>query len=137
MTDRPLTETQRQVLEHAIDHTEGRIEWFPPQVKGAARSRVLRSLFNRALVITDGANWRVAVQAYDLLGRERPKHHRVDPFEELDRLLAVAQALWELEQHKPKLHEPLRPYGGDAARRRAAPLVAASSVAPGWASRAT
>jgi Protein of unknown function (DUF3489) len=68
-----LTTTQAQVLQHALDHNDGRIEWFPESVKGGARKKVLDGLFNRALVTTDGGtHWYVAAEGYDALGRQRP-----------------------------------------------------------------
>jgi len=73
MTTIQLTTTQTQVLQHALDHNDGRIEWFPECVKGGARKKVLDGLFNRALVTTDGGtHWYVAAEGYDALGRERP-----------------------------------------------------------------
>ncbi len=72
MTTIKLTPTQRQVLKHAIDRTDGRIDWFPENVKGGARKKVLDGLFNRALITTDGADWFVAAEGYDALGRKRP-----------------------------------------------------------------
>ena len=30
-----LTDTQHQVLTHAIQHTQGRIDWFPDHTKAA------------------------------------------------------------------------------------------------------
>ena len=73
MTTIQLTTTQAQVLQHALDHNDGRIEWFPESVKGGARKKVLDGLFNRALVTTDGGtHWYVAAEGYDALGRQRP-----------------------------------------------------------------
>ena len=36
-----LTDTQRLVLEHAVDNNDGRLIWFPDNVKGGARQKVL------------------------------------------------------------------------------------------------
>ena len=73
MTTIQLTTTQTQVLQHALDHNDGRIEWFPESVKGGARKKVLDGLFNRALVTTDGGtHWYVAAEGFDALGRPRP-----------------------------------------------------------------
>lgn len=80
MTTIQLTTTQAQVLQHALDHNDGRIEWFPESVKGGARKKVLDGLFNRALVTTDGGtHWYVAAEGYDALGRPRPSVAAVAP----------------------------------------------------------
>ena len=50
MTATQLTTTQHAVLAHAIHHTVGKLEWFPDNVKGGARKKVLDGLFNRALI---------------------------------------------------------------------------------------
>ena len=42
-----LTPTQHAILSHAIAHTDGKIEWFPDNIKGGARQKVLGGLFNR------------------------------------------------------------------------------------------
>ena len=39
MSSISLTPTQHAVLAHAIEHAEGRIEWFPPTVNGGARQK--------------------------------------------------------------------------------------------------
>ena len=53
MTTSQLTPTQHAILAHAIEHTDGQIEWFPDNIKGGARKKVLDGLFNRALVTPD------------------------------------------------------------------------------------
>ena len=63
-----LTTTQRQMLEHAITHTEGQVLWFPESVRGGARQKVLDGLFNRALITPSQGNWFVAAEGYDALG---------------------------------------------------------------------
>jgi hypothetical protein len=65
-----LTAAQRSVLEHAIDHTEGRIEWFPDSVKGGGRTKVLESLKSRGLARQHGQGWKVTKAAHAALGRE-------------------------------------------------------------------
>ena len=67
-----LTATQHAMLAHAIHHAEGRIDWFPENIKGSARQKVLQGLFNRALITPHGSDWLVAAEAYDALGRPRP-----------------------------------------------------------------
>ncbi len=67
-----LNPTQTAVLTHAIDHAQGNIEWFPENIKGGARNKVIEALFKRALIIGSDGDWHVAAEAYDALGRERP-----------------------------------------------------------------
>ncbi len=49
-----LTDTQHQVLTHAIQHTQGRIDWFPEHIKGGARQKVIEALYNKALIDKSG-----------------------------------------------------------------------------------
>ena len=72
MTTTALTDNQRQILEHALDHTAGRIEWFPDSIKGGARAKVLQSLVKRGLVVEKASHHLATASAYDALGRERP-----------------------------------------------------------------
>lgn len=65
-----LSATQREILERAIDSTEGRIEWFPATVKGGARTKILESLKGRGLASQRGQHWRVTKGAHAALGRE-------------------------------------------------------------------
>lgn len=46
-----LNATQTAVLTHAIDHTQGKIDWFPDNIKGGARQKVIEGLFKRSMVI--------------------------------------------------------------------------------------
>ena len=68
-----LTPSQQQILNHAAQSTDGRIEWFPDNIKGGARKKVLDSLFNRALITPLGEVWFVAAEGYDALGLPRPE----------------------------------------------------------------
>ena len=68
-----LTDTQRAVLTHAVEHTAGHLTWFPEGVKGGARLKVIAGLFNKALITRQGSHdWFVAAEGYDALGRARP-----------------------------------------------------------------
>ena len=72
MTTTQLTPAQHTILTHAIEHSAGKIDWFPDNIKGGARKKVLDGLFNRALITTDGTDWFVAAESYDALGVARP-----------------------------------------------------------------
>ena len=73
MSTNPLSPAQHFILAAAIEHTDGRIERFPDNLKGGARSKVLDGLFNRALITPDGEGWRVAAEGYDAMNRARPE----------------------------------------------------------------
>ena len=51
-----LNPTQQDVLTYAVENANGKITWFPDNVKGGARQKVLAGLFNRALITSNGAN---------------------------------------------------------------------------------
>ena len=67
-----LSPSQHAILAHAINSTNGQIDWFPDNIKGGARKKVLDAMFNRALIINDGTNWIVANGGYEALGMIRP-----------------------------------------------------------------
>ena len=66
-----LTPTQQAILVHAHQHTEGKITWFPDNIKGGARQKVLDGLSNRALITKVGSDWFIAAEGYDALGVPR------------------------------------------------------------------
>ena len=47
MTTTQLTPAQHAILAKAINTSAGKIEWFPDNIKGGARKKVLDGLFNR------------------------------------------------------------------------------------------
>ncbi|MFZ5635777.1 MAG: DUF3489 domain-containing protein [Pseudomonadota bacterium] len=73
-TAKPITlnDNQIAVLTHAIDHTQGKVEWFPDTIKGGARKKVIEGLFTRAMIIGSNGDWIVTDAAYAALGRPRP-----------------------------------------------------------------
>lgn len=72
MTTTQLTPAQHAILAYAINHTGGKIDWFPDHIKGGARKKVQDGLFNRALITPFGGDWFVAAEGYDALGIARP-----------------------------------------------------------------
>ena len=66
-----LTPAQHAILDHAHRHTEGKIEWFPDNIKGGARQKVIDGLFKRALITCDGKDWFLAAEGYEALGVPR------------------------------------------------------------------
>ena len=94
MTTTNLTPAQHAILAKAINTSAGKIDWFPDNIKGGARKKVLDGLFNRALITTDGTDWFVAAEGYDVLGMPRPglKNKNVGRFEaHLDQIIANAE----------------------------------------------
>ena len=96
-----LTPAQHAILAKAINTSGGKIEWFPDNIKGGARTKVLEGMFNRALITPDGKDrksWRVAAEGYDALGMPRPGSKppkalpEVDA--ELDAAVTAAEATW-------------------------------------------
>ena len=66
-----LTPAQQAILSHAHQHTEGKIAWFPENIKGGARQKVIDVLFKRTLITYDGKDWFVAAEGYEALGVPR------------------------------------------------------------------
>ena len=94
LTTTNLTPAQHAILAKAINTSGGKIDWFPDNIKGGARKKVLDGLFNRALITTDGTDWLVAAEGYDALGIPRPDGNRkgIGQFEaNLDRIIANAE----------------------------------------------
>ena len=80
-----LSNTQYDILEHAIDHHGGQIVWFPDNVKGGARQKVIQGLFNKALITRDGQdNYFVAAEGYVALGRDVPAPATTHPDPEVE-----------------------------------------------------
>ena len=67
-----LTPAQHAILAYALEHSDGRIDWFPEHIQGGARRKVLDGLANRALIARQGEVWVVADAGYEALGVPRP-----------------------------------------------------------------
>ena len=80
MTTIQLTSTQQQVLEHAADTIDGRIDWFPESVKGGARKKVTDGLLSRGLITNNGgSHWYITAAGFIALGRARPEANPLVP----------------------------------------------------------
>ena len=93
-TNPTLTPAQHAILAKAINTSAGKIEWFPDNIKGGARKKVLDGMFNRALITPDGEGWCVAAEGYDALGMPRPGVNKngIGQFEaNLDQIIANAE----------------------------------------------
>lgn len=94
-----LSNTQYDILEHAIDHHGGQIVWFPDNVKGGARQKVIQGLFNKALITRDGQdNYFVAAEGYVALGRDVPAPATTHPDPEVEAAVSASEANWAQEK---------------------------------------
>ena len=94
-----LSTTQYDILEHAIDQTNGQIVWFPENVKGGARHKVIQGLFNKALITRDGQdNYFVAAEGYVALGRNLPTPATTYADLEVEAAVSAAEANWAQEK---------------------------------------
>ena len=90
-----LTDTQRQVLEHAADHPDGLVTWFPDNVKGGARTKVVDGLFNKALVTSIRIHDCFITDAgYAALGRARPVPASIHADPQVETAVTAAEANW-------------------------------------------
>ena len=100
-----LSASQHAILAHAIHHSDGRLSWFPDNLKGGARKQVIDALFNRALITRDGVHWCVAAEGYDALGMPRPAPARGPiTLAALDAVIANAEAA-HAEAAKPRTRD--------------------------------
>ncbi len=67
-----LTDTQALILNTAIQSSGGQLSWFPDNLKGGARDKVLGSLLRQGLIQIDGESHRVTDLAYETLGLAVP-----------------------------------------------------------------
>ena len=109
MNTTQLTPAQHAILAYALEHAGGKIDWFPDNIKGGARKKVLDGLFNRALITTDGTDWFVAAEGYDAMGRARPAQAPLDADPEIEAAVTAAEAAWardaSTEQAKTRTRE--------------------------------
>ena len=63
-----FTSTQQAILEHTLARTDGRIEWFPENLKGGARQKVLQALAKRDVIHEVDGAWHLTDVGYALLG---------------------------------------------------------------------
>jgi len=66
-----LSPSQQLILSHAAQNTEGKLVWFPDNIKGGARIKVLDSLFKRGLVTPLNNDWFITAAGYEALGMPR------------------------------------------------------------------
>ncbi|MGV0961418.1 MAG: DUF3489 domain-containing protein, partial [Limnohabitans sp.] len=105
--DTTLNPNQQAILKRAVQDSAGTITWFPEHIKGGARSKVLESLFKRALITPDGDDWVVAAEGYDALGLPRPR--ALPPTimlddSELKAAVESAEATWQTPAKQKSVH---------------------------------
>jgi len=96
MSKMQLTPAQHAILAYALEHNAGKISWYPDNIKGGARQKVIDGLFKRALITYDGTDWFVAAEGYDAMGRQRPALAPLVPDldPETEAAVAAAEATW-------------------------------------------
>ncbi|MEN9493452.1 MAG: hypothetical protein RJA63_3901 [Pseudomonadota bacterium] len=69
-----ISTTQTAILAAAADHPQGQIHWFPDNVKGGARAKVLGSLSTAGLISqkSSDAMFSLTEQGYAAIGKEVP-----------------------------------------------------------------
>ena len=100
-----LSPAQHAILAHAINHTNGQIDWFPDNIKGGARKKVLDAMFSRALIINDVTNWIVANGGYEALGMTRPIAATSDVDPEIEAAVTAIETAARTEPKTPRTRE--------------------------------
>jgi hypothetical protein len=60
----PLTQTQELILRHAYEHTASKVIWFPDNINGGARKKVLDGLLNHQLIELAGEEYLMTPKGY-------------------------------------------------------------------------
>lgn len=103
-TTTKLSPSQHAILAHAAHHTGGIVEWFPDNLNGGARNKVLEALEKRGLLecvkIKHASSvWQLTDAAFEQMGAPLPEPaHFGTPPEKIneaisDNLVSVAQAI--------------------------------------------
>jgi len=137
MNTTQLTPAQHAILAYALEHTGGKIDWFPDNIKGGARKKVLDGLFNRALITTDGSDWFVAAEGYDAMGRARPAQAPLDADPEIEAAVTAAEAVWVKDASEAKATPRTRENSKQAEvirmlQRSEGATIAQICMATGW-----
>ncbi len=67
-----LTTTQQAILNHAHEHHDGKVEWFPETLKGGAKAKTLESLTKAGLIAQRKRAIVLTKAAYAALGIDPP-----------------------------------------------------------------
>ncbi|MFM6990338.1 MAG: DUF3489 domain-containing protein [Rhodoferax sp.] len=63
-----LTPTQELILRHAHEHNAGKVIWFPDNINGGARTKVLDGLLNHQLIEHSGEDYWVTAKGFFSIG---------------------------------------------------------------------
>jgi hypothetical protein len=94
-----LSPSQQLILNHAAQSADGKLDWFPDNIKGGARKKVLDSLLNRALITALDDEWFVSAEGYEALGM--PRRGPVT-LAALDAVISTAEAAQPSDTPKPR-----------------------------------
>ena len=97
-----LTPSQQLILHHAAQSADGKLNWFPDNIKGGARKKVLDSLLKRDLISALGDEWFVAAEGYEALGM--PRRGPVT-LAALDAVISTAEAAQPSYTPKPRTRD--------------------------------
>ena len=86
-----LTPAQHAILAYAHQHTEGKIAWYPDNIKGGARQKVIDGLSKRGLITHEGNDWFVAAEGYDALGVPRKAPISIEAIDEVIQTATTAK----------------------------------------------
>lgn len=76
-----LTTTQQAILNHAHEHHDGKVEWFPETLKGGAKAKTLESLTKAGLIAQRKRAIVLTKAAYAALGIDPPSQPAKAPGE--------------------------------------------------------
>lgn len=76
-----LTTTQQAILNHAHEHHDGKVEWFPETLKGGAKAKTLESLTKAGLIAQRKRAIVLTKAAYAALGIDQPSQPAKAPGE--------------------------------------------------------
>jgi len=80
-----ITTTQRAIIEHAIEHSRGKIEWFPDTINRGLQAGLLNAMLRKELIVRADDAFYVAPGGYQAVGhpwpalppaKEAPRKHR-------------------------------------------------------------
>jgi len=109
-----LTATQLAILRRAAQaQGDGRIYWYPDNLKGGARQKVISALARQDLIADVDGVWHVSDAGYQVLDGQgggdvatKTHHAPVEADPELDQAVQAAQTQWAAEDAPPPPADP-------------------------------
>ena len=109
MTTTQLTPAQHAILAYALEHTDGKIDWFPDNIKGGDARRCSTACSTAPLITSDGTHWFVAAEGYDAMGAPALASASCPRRQTRDRAtVAAAEATWPRGQRAEAKPAPER-----------------------------